>query len=257
MLNYKKLINRIINYKFFITGSICLMALSILSLISFLDIYIAIMISLVISITFFIVYLVVLKLITTKFKKIDNKLIIKQDQSLKLFKIKNKLRKDPIVFLDNNKNVYAISVFKIKAIPLSIQTNFLKLVRGVASNNINFFTIYSYSNTPDMNQLNNGDIDNDEDWINSFPEILTRNLDTSLDKTEKWITNILFGCYIKSDKHVNSENIYELYKKIEHKLSILESIFSGSFPHGKLELLHGPRLFRAIQSITIGGNVEI
>jgi len=234
-------INQIIENYFYLLVSLSLITIfNFIIFSNFTNIYLLIILSILISLVIFIFYHLSLNYLNIPVKKLNHLYKLKSNYLIKPFLIP-KLNKNYIIFLEDKNNIYLISIFKIYSIPKGIQQNLEKFIRGLASNSINFFRIYTYDYSNNQNLIpvfynkenrtqfldyNNAPIYLDND-INKIQQIYP----------QKWETNIYFGCFLKIKRKFKYNFLTKNCCIFEKKLSIIQTLFYNTFPHTKIKLL--------------------
>ncbi len=249
-----KLFNFIFKNLLFITGSICYIILFVILLSNIFNYFVSFLLS---TISLFMIFLTIY-LIHRKQARIikfhKSHVILIPKLVPKIFQIRGD-NNNHIIFIDNGKQIYVLSIFRINAIPRSIQINFIKFIRSMAANFVKFFVVFIYGGDSKVRN----------------PEILSENLHqnpvlnnsqifhvdfqfehTNLDKA-KWKAEIMYGCYLKIEKPLNSNSLIETYNQLDITISLMNTILKNTFPHAQISILKGSNLINFVKSIPMGG----
>jgi hypothetical protein len=167
---------------------------------------------------------------------------------------------DDILFLENGRDLTAIGLFKLKAIPLIIKGNFERFIRSLYQQQIPVY--WNYVQSP---------VDQGALLGSQFSDIVSEELRTDQqdhpdrmeyfnDKVENnngvWGVRLLLGTRRSVGSLLNVEaNRLTLYQQLKADLFKISTAFTSAYPHTILELLHGKELEKAFSITVTGGGL--
>ncbi|MHA1648846.1 MAG: hypothetical protein ACTSYB_01540 [Candidatus Helarchaeota archaeon] len=162
---------------------------------------------------------------------------------------------DDVLFIENGRDLTAVGLFKLKAIPLVIQGNFERFIRSLYQQQIPLYWIY-------------GQVPIDQGAILVSPavseEAREHYMEQSLTEREArleahggmWGVRIIFGTRrsVPAIGNIDVKRI-ALYKQLTADLFKIQTAFTSAYPHTILEPLRGKELEKAFSITITGGGI--
>ena len=167
---------------------------------------------------------------------------------------------DDILFLENGRDLTAIGLFKLKAIPLIIKGNFERFIRSLYQQQVPVYWTYVQSPVDQGALLGGqlGDIVNEE--LSADQQDHPDHADYFNEKVENnngvWGVRLLLGTRRSMGSLLNVEaNRLTLYQQLKADLFKISTAFTSAYPHTILELLRGKELEKAFSITVTGGGL--
>ena len=163
---------------------------------------------------------------------------------------------DDILFLENGRDVTAVGLFKLKAIPLIIKGNFERFIRSLYQQQIPLYWTYVQSPVDQGALLESQfrDIVSEEELARheAHPEQFDEKIENN---NGVWGVRLLLGTRRTVASRFNIEAArLTLYQQLKADLFKISTAFVSAYPHTVLDLLRGKELEKAFSvSITGGG----
>ncbi len=173
-------------------------------------------------------------------------------ENLNLYFLENH---DEIMFLENDRDITAIGLFKLKAIPLVIKGNFERFIRSLYQQQIPVFWLYVQAPVEQGAILYTPAVS--EEARAFYEEQSPFELESRMEaRNGMWKVRLIFGTRHTLPAGINIEaKRVMLYNKLKADLIKIQTAFVSAYPHTILELLQGKELEKAMSIAITGGGI--
>ena len=164
---------------------------------------------------------------------------------------------DDILFIENGRDLTAVGLFKLKAIPLIIKGNFERFIRSLYQQQVPVYWTYVQSPIDQGALLERkfSDIVTEEtiDYHEDHPDEFDSQIENN---NGVWGARLLLGTRrtVGSLFSIEASRL-TLYQQLKADLFKISTAFISAYPHTILELLHGKELEKAFSITVTGGGI--
>lgn len=192
----------------------------------------------------------ILRLLPHK-RNYENTRLVTTYDNLKFYFLRNH---EEILFLENGRDLTAVGLFKLKAIPLIIKGNFERFIRSLYQQQIPVY--WTYVQAPvDQGTILDGPAVSEQArrfYADQPPYEFESRMES---RNGMWVARLLFGTRrtVSATFNIEAKRL-QLYQDLSTDLFKIQTAFVSAYPHTVLEPLHGKELEKALSiSITGGG----
>lgn len=163
--------------------------------------------------------------------------------------------REDVLFIENGRDLTAIGLFKLKAIPLVIKGNFERFIRSLYQQQVPLFWVYGQAPIEEGAILQSPAIS--EEARNYYSEQSFFELESRMETHGgMWAARIIFGTRrsVMASGNLEGKRIL-LYKQLSADLFKIHTAFTSAYPHTVLESLSGKELEKGFSLVITGGGI--